>query len=67
MWYELDILIKPLGEKNNWTNLPSDRPIHSQLLEQLKNMPDENEIILDSNGFEVSLKEHIDTQLALAS
>jgi hypothetical protein len=29
-------------------------------------MPDENEIILDSNGFEVSLKEHIDTQLALA-
>jgi hypothetical protein len=28
-------------------------------------MPDEDEIILDSNGFEVSLKEHIDMQLAL--
>jgi len=30
-------------------------------------MPDENEIILDSNCFEISLKEQIETQLALAS
>ena len=25
MWYQLDIIVKPLGEKNSWKNLPTDR------------------------------------------
>ena len=53
MWASLDIVVKQLGDKNNWANIPSDRYNKGKLAV----VNSRGGKVLDSNGLEVNPEE----------